>query len=87
MLTALDAHLGFQYTNTIRPAIARICLDLAVVARHNGSRSETVRHLLSYARNGWRLPGSRRLLAGLTAYVFIGSWYKIFSRAKQANPI
>ncbi len=87
MLTALDAHLGFQYTNTIRRAIARICLDLAVVARHNGSRSETVRHLLSYARNGGQIPGHRRLLAGLAAYSLIGSWYKIFSRAKQANPI
>jgi glycosyltransferase involved in cell wall biosynthesis len=86
MLTALDNHLDFQYTNTIRPVIARACLDMAVAARCNGSRTETARHLLSYARNGWQLPGSSRLLAGLGAYALIGSWYKIFSRAQQAKP-
>lgn len=86
MLAKLDNHLAFQYTNTIRPVIARACLDMAVAARRNGSRTETARHLWRYARNGWQLPGSRRLLAGLAAYVLIGSWYKIFSRAQQANP-
>jgi glycosyltransferase involved in cell wall biosynthesis len=86
MLTALDNHLGFQCTNTIRPVIARTCLDLAVAARHNGRRTQTAGHLLSYARNGWQLPGSSRLLAGLAAYVLIGSWYKLFSRAQQTKP-
>jgi glycosyltransferase involved in cell wall biosynthesis len=86
MLQALEKHLGSQYTGLIRQAVARICLDLAIVARRNGSRSETVSHLLSYARNRCYLPGHRRLVAGLAAYVLIGSWYRIFSRAKQATP-
>ena len=88
MLTALDNHLHFQYTEAIRPVIAQTCLDLAHAARHLGSRAQTARHLLSYACNGgWQLPASRRPFAGLAAYVLIGSWYKIFSRAKQANTI
>jgi len=86
MLTALDRHLGFRHTGAIRPVIAQICLTLAYTARHLGSRKQTAEYLLSYARNRWQLPGSRRLLAALAAYVLIGSWYKIFSRAKQAEP-
>lgn len=86
MLTLIDKHLSFQYTKAIRPAIARICLDLAYAARQVGNRTETAGHLLSCARNGgWQLPGSGRALAGLAAYVLIGSSYKIFSRAQQAK--
>jgi hypothetical protein len=87
MLRALDKHLRFQYTDVIRETIARPYLELASTARLNGSRTQTGKYLLSCLRNGgWRLPGSRRLLAGLAAYVLIGSWYKIFSRAQQAKP-
>jgi glycosyltransferase involved in cell wall biosynthesis len=86
MLAAVDKHLGYRHTSAIRPAIARICLDLAIAARHKGSRLETGRHLVSYARNRWYLPGQRRLEAGLAAYVLVGSWYKVFSKAKQTQP-
>jgi glycosyltransferase involved in cell wall biosynthesis len=86
MLRALDEELGFQYTNAIRQTITRPYLDLAVTARSNGKRTETAKHLASYVRNGgWRLRETRRVLAGLVAYVLIGSGYKIFSKAKDAN--
>jgi glycosyltransferase involved in cell wall biosynthesis len=87
MFMALEKHLDPQYTNLIRQKIARACLDLAITARSNCSRWQTVRYLLSYARNGSHPPGHSRLVAGLAAYVLVGSWYKIFSRAKQADPI
>jgi glycosyltransferase involved in cell wall biosynthesis len=87
MLRALDKHLGFRYSDVIRETIARPYLELASTARLNGSRTQTGKYLLSCLRNGgWRLPGSRRLLVGLAAYVLIGSWYKRFSRAQQAKP-
>jgi len=87
MHMACRKHLDPQYTNLVRQKIARICLDLAITARSNRSRSQTVRHLFSYALNGcWELPGSRRLFAGLAAYVLIGSWYKVFSMARQVEP-
>jgi len=83
MLTALDKHLGFQFTSTIRPTLVRLYFELACQARQDGNRSETGRHLISCMRyGGWRLPASRRLLAGLAAYTVIGPWYKLFSRAK-----
>jgi glycosyltransferase involved in cell wall biosynthesis len=85
MFMALEKHLDPQFTNVIRQNIARTGLDLAITARSNGSRWQTVRYLLSYAWNGSYLPGQRRLLAGLAAYVLIGSWYKVFSKAKQVR--
>jgi glycosyltransferase involved in cell wall biosynthesis len=85
MLEALDRHLEFQYTDTIREVIARPYLDLALTARLNGNRVKAATHLVRCIRNGgWQLQGSRRALAGLAAYTLIGSWYKVFSRAKQA---
>src|SRR6266851_2492098 len=87
MFMALEKHLDPQYTNLIRQKVARACLDLAITARSNCSRWQTVRYLLSYARNGSHPPGHSRLVAGLATYVLVGSWYKIFSRAKQADPI
>jgi glycosyltransferase involved in cell wall biosynthesis len=85
-LRALEEHLGFQYRDTIRRVIAPPYLDLAIVARSNGKRTETAKHLVSYVRNGgFRLLGNGRLLAGLAAYALIGSWYKVFSRAKSAS--
>ena len=85
MFMALEKHLDPQYKNLIRQKIARSCLDLGITARSNGSRRETLRHLLSYARNGSHPPGDGRLVVGLATYVLVGSWYKIFSRAKPAT--
>ena len=86
MLRALDQHFGYQYTNTIRQTIATPYLALADAARHNGKRTETVRHLVTCLRNGgWQLPGRRRTLTSLAAYVFLGSWYRVFWRAKKAR--
>src|SRR5260221_5067163 len=77
MLRALDKHLGFQYTDVIRETIARPYLELASTARLNGSRTQTGKYLLSCLRNGgWRLSGSRRLLAGFAAHVLIRSLYE-----------
>jgi len=47
MFMALEKHLDPQYTNLIRQKIARACLDLAITARSNYSRWQTVRYLLS----------------------------------------
>jgi glycosyltransferase involved in cell wall biosynthesis len=86
MLTVLDKHLDFQYTDTIRQTIARPYLELALAARRRGSRTETLKHLVSYVRNGgFRLPGSRRPMASLAAYALLGSWYKMFTRAKSLS--
>ena len=87
MLEAIDRHLEFQYTDTIRLGIARNHLYLgAMTARMNGKRAEAAKHLVTCLRNGgWRLPGRRRTLAGLAAYTLMGSWYRVFSRAKQTN--
>lgn len=83
LLTSLDAELAFRYTRTIRETIAHFFLDLAVIARGERNRKETAQGLFSCVRNGgWHVRGRRRLLAGLVAYVLIGSWYKVFSRAK-----
>jgi hypothetical protein len=86
MLTALDKHLGFQYTSTIQSVLARSHFELACQARRDGSRTETGKHIVNCIRNGgWQLPGSQRTLAALAAYTLIGSWYKVFSRAKSAS--
>jgi glycosyltransferase involved in cell wall biosynthesis len=87
MLKALDRHLEFQYTRTIRRTLAQSYFEMACHARRDGNRTETVEHLVNCIRNGgWHLPGSRRTLAGLAAYTLMGSWYKVFSTAKQSNP-
>jgi hypothetical protein len=86
MLTALDKHLEFQYTQTIRRALAQAYFEMARHARQDGNRAETGKHLISFLRNGgWQFSGSRRAQAGLAAYTLIGSWYKVFSRANQTN--
>jgi glycosyltransferase involved in cell wall biosynthesis len=84
MHLAFERHFNSQDSSRTRQALARIYLDLAETARGNGSRWETLRHVLSYARNGCHLRNSSRLVAGLVTYVLIGSRYKMFSRAKQA---
>ena len=87
MLTAVDKHLGFQYAHTIRRTLAQSYFEMACHARQDGNRTETGKHLINCIRSGgWQLPGSRRTLGGLAAYTLMGSWYKIFSMARQTNP-
>jgi hypothetical protein len=82
MLTALDKHLDFKYTKTIRQTVAQGHLDLAIIHRESGNRAATGNQLLACMRSGgWRFPA--RTLGGLAAYALIGRWYKIFSRAKS----
>jgi glycosyltransferase involved in cell wall biosynthesis len=84
MLTALDRHLDFKYTDTIRQTVAQGHLDLAIIHRESGNRAATGNQLLACMRSGgWRLPA--RTLGGLAAYALIGNWYKVFSRAKSAG--
>ena len=83
MLTALDKELGYQYRSTIRGTVTSAYLDLANAARFNGSRMETAKYLLHYARNGGLQLPLNRFVAGLAGYTLIGSWYKILSRAHQ----
>lgn len=85
MLTALDKELGYRYTTAIRERVTSGYLDLASAARVKGSRMETAKYLLDYARNGGLQLPLNRLVAGLAGYTLIGSWYKMFSRAKPAN--
>lgn len=87
MLTALDKHLGFQYTRTIRRTLAQSYFEMACHTRRDANRTATGKYLVNCIRNGgWRLPGGRRTLTGLAAYTLMGSWYKVFSMAKQSNP-
>jgi glycosyltransferase involved in cell wall biosynthesis len=86
MLKTLDKQLGYQYTSTIRKTLSGFYLEMASIARQEGERIRTAKHVISCMRNGgWHLPGSERVLAGLAAYTLIGSWYKVFSRAKSAS--
>jgi glycosyltransferase involved in cell wall biosynthesis len=86
MLMALDKHLGFQYTSTIRRTLARSYFEMAYHARQEGNRTETGKHLFNFIRNGgWQFAGSRRTLASFAAYAVFGSWYKLFSRAKSPS--
>src|ERR1039458_4984743 len=87
MLTVLDKHLGFQYTRTIRRTLPASYFRKASQARRDATRTATGKYVVNCIRNGgWKLPGSRRTLAGLAAYTLTGSWYKVFSTAKQSNP-
>jgi hypothetical protein len=86
MLAALNRHLGHPYNNFLGAHIAQSYLALSLSARQEGDRLDVGKHLLSCLRNGgWQLGGSHRLLTGLAAYTLIGSWYKVFSRAKSAS--
>jgi len=83
MLRALDQHLGFKYTSTIRSVLATLHCELACQARRDGNRMETGKHFVKCIRNGGlQLPRRRLTLAGLVAYTLIGSWYKVFSTDK-----
>lgn len=86
MHLAFKRHFNSQDSGRTRQALARIYLELAEIARSNGSRWGTLRYVLSYARNGCHLRDRGRVVGGLVTYVLIGSRYKMFSRAKQAAP-
>jgi glycosyltransferase involved in cell wall biosynthesis len=86
MLRALDRHLEFRYTDTIRQTVCRCDLDAALLEREHGRRVGTARQVLTCLRHGgWNIPEMRRALAGLAAYAVIGSWYKLFSRANSVS--
>ena len=86
MLRALDKHLDYQYSSAIRETIALPYLEMAKTARLKGNRIETAKHLFSCLGNGgWMLPQKQRVLAGLGAYALMGSWYKMFSKAKKQD--
>jgi len=83
MLKTLDKFLSFEYTNTIRQTLAGFYLEMASLMRQEGKRAEAARYVTScLCKGGWQ-PGRRLLLAGLAAYVLIGSRYKVFSRANS----
>jgi glycosyltransferase involved in cell wall biosynthesis len=83
MLAALSRHLGGKYRDFFHPGLAASFLDFAMTARQEGKRIETAKYFLLCLRNGGLdLPDSSRLIAGLAAYILIGSSYKIFSRTK-----
>ena len=86
MRELLEKELGNRYTPTIRNSVARFYLELAYVARSEGNRFETARHLSNCIRKGGlRLGRSPRIFAGLAAYTLIGSGYRVFSRANTAT--
>jgi glycosyltransferase involved in cell wall biosynthesis len=85
MLKTLDKYLGFEYRDIIRETLAGFYLEMASIARLDGRRVETAKHVISHLRNrGWHLPGDR-VLAGLAAYSLIGSRYKVFSRSTNRS--
>ena len=60
-----------------------IPLDLP---KSNGRRVETVKHLVSCIRHGGLHLGiGLRTFAGIAAYALVGSWYRVFSKAKSAS--
>jgi glycosyltransferase involved in cell wall biosynthesis len=86
MLPALDRHLGFQYTRTIRRTLARSYFEMACHAREDGNRTETGKHLVNCLwHGGWQLHGSRRTLAAFAAFTLLGSWRKVFTSWNRAS--
>jgi glycosyltransferase involved in cell wall biosynthesis len=86
MMRSLNRYFHYEYADTITQTIASPYLELALASRAERKRIDTGKNLLACLRNGgWRLPVSKRLFAGLAAYVLIGSGYKIFSRANSVN--
>lgn len=90
MLKALDKHLEFQYTSTLRRTIARYRghaaeahLGMAHTARDKGNRRETAKQVAGYLKNGGlKLPHTRRGFASFTAYALFGSWYEAIRKAR-----
>ncbi len=93
VLKALDEHLDFQYTSTIRRTMARhrgytaeAHLGMANTAREKGNRRETAKQVAGYLRNGGlKLPDTWRAFASFTAYTLFGSWYEAIRKAKQVS--
>jgi hypothetical protein len=86
MLRALDRELGYRYQTVIRETITSQYRHEACTSRSKGRRIEAAKHVVNYIRDGcWRSPGSARFIAGMIAFEAIGSWYKVFSRAKSAD--
>ncbi|HEV2315085.1 MAG TPA: glycosyltransferase [Candidatus Acidoferrales bacterium] len=93
MLKALDKHLEFQYTSTIRRTIARhrryvaeARLGMAHAAREKGNRGETAKQVAGYLWNGGlKYPDTWRAFASFTGYALFGSWYEAIRKAKQAS--
>lgn len=90
LLQALDRHLEFQYTNTIRRTISRYRLRIAEhhwrmahIARTVGNRLKTTKHVAGYLWNsGFELRGRRRALASFSGYAIFGSWYEAIRNRK-----
>ena len=90
MLKALDEHLEFQYTSTIRRTIARqrryvaeARLGMAHTAREKGNRGETAEQVAGYLWNGGlKYPDTWRAFASFTGYALFGSWYEAIHKAK-----
>jgi hypothetical protein len=85
MLKILDKYLDFEYTDTIRQTLADFSLEMAAIMRKEGKRLETASHVISCIRNGGWQANRYRPLAGLAAYVLIGSWFRVFSRVNNSG--
>jgi len=69
MMTALDHHMNFQYTDAIRRWRAVCYFDMAIIERLNGNRMATLRYLAASLRRGeLSLAGRWRALAALVAF-------------------
>ena len=85
MMQELDKHLEFQYSKAIRRTIAEFYASMAMAMQQEGRRVATGKYLAcSLWNGGWRQRDWRRILGFLAAYTLMGSWYKIFSKAKKA---
>ncbi|MFZ0638346.1 MAG: glycosyltransferase [Candidatus Acidiferrales bacterium] len=85
MMRELDRQLEFRYTRIIRKTIAGFYSGMAMIARQEGRRVETAKHLASCVWNGGlKERGNRRTLASFAGYALMGSWYKVFSKTKRA---
>jgi hypothetical protein len=68
MLKTLDKRLGYEYTNTIRQTLCSFYLETASIARKEGKRMGTARHLINCIRYGELHPGiSLRTFTGFAS--------------------
>lgn len=73
MLTAVGKHLGTPHVESMRPTLASVHFELALLARAGNNRMETKRHLMDCLRyGGWWPPRHRRTVASLLAYSLFG---------------
>jgi glycosyltransferase involved in cell wall biosynthesis len=86
MLEAVDKYLGCRYAKIVRRTIAGSYCAMANIAKEEGKRAVAAKYLLAcMCKGGWALEGRRRMMVSLTAYVLMGSSYKIFSRKSEAQ--